>query len=228
MKTQGDSAGACQRTGKWLIAAFAVLIALIALEIVVGILQHDLLAGGPISDADAAANDSRVSATVGMRVLVQLLAVAPLFLRWVYLAQQCACAELESHSFSPALSCWSFFIPLANLVMPYLAIRQIQTVYAQERKALRRAWWSVWVLALLVGEFSKWSWERAVVIEDLLFANGIDLLFLAALACAAILAALLVHRISASILQQHGALEEHSHDRDPAEDPTRVSGKFEA
>lgn len=228
MKTQGDSAGACQRAGKWLIAAFAVLIALIALEMVVGIMQHDLLAGGPISDAEATANDSRVSATVGMRVLVQLLGVVPLFLRWVYLAQQCACAELERPSFSPALSCWSFFIPLANLVMPYLAIRQIQTVYAQNRGALRRAWWSVWVLALLLSEFSSWSWERAVTVEDLLFANGLDLMFLAVLAGAAILAALLVHRISASILQLHGALEEPSHDRDPADDPTQVSGKFEA
>ena len=117
---------------------------------------------------------------------------------------------------------------LANLVMPYLAIRQIQTVYAQNRGALRRAWWSVWVLALLLGELSSWSWERAVAVEDLLFANGLDLMFLAVLAGAAILAALLVHRISASILQLHGALEERSHDRDPADDPTQVSGKFEA
>jgi hypothetical protein len=103
-----------------------------------------------------------LSLVVFSLAFVSYLAAAAVSLRWLYLANFNARAlgatDLEG---SPALAVGWFFIPLANLVMPYLTLRDTwrASVRPRDWQAVRAPvpvalWWTCWLIAGFSGRIA--------------------------------------------------------------------------
>lgn len=78
---------------------------------------------------------------------------------WVYLAHaNLHRAGLTGLNYSPAWATFSFLVPIANLVVPYLAMRELANRSAGEPEELAGAdvdevfsWWGCWIGSMIFG-----------------------------------------------------------------------------
>lgn len=102
------------------------------------------------------------SVVYGMVALLQMalfLAAAVLFLRWTYVATANAHAfRAEGLRFGPWLAVGSYFIPIANLVMPLQSMRDTWRATIEPRDwevvrvpAVLGLWWFFWLASNVTG-----------------------------------------------------------------------------
>ncbi len=107
-------------------------------------------------DPDAA-GDAEMA--VGLGQLVVYLAGGVLALRWLYLANANARAlGADDMMGSPGWAVGWFFVPLANLVMPYMTVRDMWKASARPKDwqaapapAAIGLWWACWLAAGISG-----------------------------------------------------------------------------
>lgn len=124
------------------------------------------------------AESSIVAAIGGIAIFASLL-VWPLsvlaVLIWVYMAHSNLHREgLSGLNYSPAWAAISFFVPIANLFVPFRAMRELANRSAGEPEELADAdvqdvisWWGCWLGSLVMGtvliymllvEIVPWLW----------------------------------------------------------------------
>jgi hypothetical protein len=155
---------------RWLKIALAAL-ALIELVHAVSLwLQIGLLSGaqsgGRITHEAAFANDRREGLLSILFFLAYFL-TSVFFLRWTYLVKKNAMAFGASYlefDFSPGWSVGYYFVPLANLVAPYKALREtFQASHPEFRPDAQRLewsdppkllplWWALWLANGFLGQ----------------------------------------------------------------------------
>jgi hypothetical protein len=123
--------------------------------------------GGFASGAEqataAAASDARVEATALVRVGVYFV-ILILFLIWIHRANRNARAlGAQNMRYTPGWSVGWFFVPFANLVMPYQVMQEIWRASSDPANwqstsggALVGWWWTLWVGGYFVAEFSSY------------------------------------------------------------------------
>jgi hypothetical protein len=177
----------------------AAILAPLALALdVMGLAAIDAAAAGRLSEAAARTFDSQF-ALVGLAQSAVLITTGVAFLAWL----SRSIANLPSlgggeATVTPTMSIVWWFVPFANLVMPYRIVEELYQRIAPDRDVSTRlvlAWWVFWVSGLLATLGAALFWGGATTAESLatalsLYAVG-DLLHLVA----AILAIRLVLRI---------------------------------
>ncbi|KRA80784.1 hypothetical protein ASD76_16765 [Altererythrobacter sp. Root672] len=102
------------------------------------------------------------SAPYGLISMLQLVAfavTAALFLRWTYIATANAHAfRAEGLRFGPWLAVGSYFIPIANLIMPLQSMRDTWKATVEPRDweivrvpAVLGLWWAFWLASNIAG-----------------------------------------------------------------------------
>lgn len=105
-------------------------------------------------------------AAIGIGQLIVFIACAFVTLRWLYLANANARALGATDLMgSPALAVWWFFIPLANLFMPYVTVRDMWKASANPRDWQGASasgaiilWWILWLASNVAGTISFRLW----------------------------------------------------------------------
>jgi hypothetical protein len=155
---------------RWLTIALAALALILLVHAVSLWLQIGLLSGaqrgGGISHEAALANDRR-EGLVSILFLLTYLLTAVLFLRWTYLvkmnAMSLGASSLE-FDISPGWSVGYYFVPFANLVSPYKALKEtFQASHPEFRPDRQRLewspppkllpfWWALWLANGFLGQ----------------------------------------------------------------------------
>lgn len=166
------------------------------------------LSGDAVGPA-AQRSDLMVEGTSGIRALIYLATCIP-FGMWIYRANRNARAlGAVGMKYSPAGSVGWYFVPFANLVVPFQAMREIWRASANPGNPeaapgtpLLGWWWALW----LGNGFS--SWLGTVMVKN---AHGVEMAQHASLVAASqnvlqialnIVALLLLRRITAQQLMQ--------------------------
>lgn len=149
----------------------------LALQAVVSLLAAANGTRGPVAEEGLA---------TGLIALGQVLAflfAAICFLLWTYRAKTNGKATgAKGLSFSPAISIWSYFIPLANLVMPAQAMQELHKTATEPRdweavggSGLIWLWWFLWIVGNIAGivSFRLLTMEEAP--EAAAFANTLGI-----------------------------------------------------
>src|SRR5262245_35859116 len=124
--------------------------------------------GTSISVAQAEARDTQ-NRLLGATELALALATAVPFLLWVYRTNRNARAlGAEGMTYSPGWSVGWFFVPLANLVMPFLVVREIWKASsvcsgANWRQASVSPVFSAWWAVSVARSIMRYSWWPFVI-----------------------------------------------------------------
>ncbi len=124
-------------------------------------LLERIASGESVTEAEAAANDSRQAMLGGIFTLV-FIVTAILFARWTYLSNKNAKAlGASGMKFSPGWSVGWYFIPVFMLWKPYQALKEIFKAshpdYIEDwekapRPGLMPLWWTLWIIATVLGQ----------------------------------------------------------------------------
>jgi len=133
------------------------------------VLLSRVLAGQHSFTDEIATNHDRMQVSEIIQRLAQI-ATAMCFLVWIYRAHRNLPA-LSAHNltYSPGWAVGGFFIPVLNLVHPYLVIKEIWKASSSEAdisdgvswqdtktSPLLGVWWSAWVVANILGQTVLW------------------------------------------------------------------------
>ncbi len=164
--------------------SLVVYMALAAIGLWSGWLEIELLqrvqGGSVVTEAEAAANDSRQALIAGLRIAI-FLVTALIFLRWTYLSNRNArilgATDME---FTPGWAVGWYFVPIAFLWKPYQALKEIFKAshpdYAEDwRQAphpgILPLWWTLWILSTFVDQAVFRTALRAETIDYLLVSS---------------------------------------------------------
>jgi hypothetical protein len=159
-----------RRLVRWLAIALAALTVIelahaVSLWLQIGLMSQ-ARSGGGVTRAAALSNDRR-EAVISILYLLAYILTAVLFLRWTYLAKKNAMvfgASFLEFDFSPGWSVGYYFVPLANLVAPYKALREtFQASHPEFRPDTQRLewspapkllpyWWALWIGNGILGQ----------------------------------------------------------------------------
>lgn len=103
--------------------------------------------------------EDAASALIALAQFVTFTIVAVFFLTWTYRAKANGSAtSAKGLSFSPAMSVWSYFIPLINLVVPVQAMQELHktSIEARDWEAIDSSgmiwlWWFFWIVGNIAG-----------------------------------------------------------------------------
>jgi hypothetical protein len=129
MATQSSvSFSSPEAAGQWAKGLLVATFVLAAVGVVSGLLQLELLsraASGGISDAEAAANDSRQQ-LIGLLQILLFIGTAVAFLIWFHRAHK-NLPVLGSREllYTPGWAVGGFFVPFLNLVRPFQVMREV-------------------------------------------------------------------------------------------------------
>ena len=173
-------------------------------------LASEAIAGEVISDERAAANDLR-QAAVAILLLIVNIATVVAFCFWIHRAYRNLRAlgnPPNSLDFSPGWAVGWFFIPIANIIMPYRVVRELWAksdpsvrtkddfLFAAEAStALIPVWWVMWLVSNFVERLVNRFYGDAETAEGLAWATKADIVSTVLWIVAALLAALVVRRI---------------------------------
>jgi hypothetical protein len=174
----------------WLGLVLAIIEALVSLGVAVP--GETELATG----ADALALVSRLNG-------VESIATTVIFLMWVYRANKNARRlGAVGMKFGPGWAVGWYFIPIANLLVPYLAMREIWKASAnpsnwtaQRSGRVLPFWWLLFLVSRLADTFSIMVWQTANTVPLFKGAAGINFLSEMLAAIAIPFAIILVNRI---------------------------------
>lgn len=154
-------------------------------------LLEQMASGESVTEAEAAASDSRQAMLGGIFTLV-FIVTAILFARWTYLSNKNARAlGASGMKFTPGWSVGWYFIPVLTLWKPYQALKEIFKAsypdYSEDwekapRPGLMPLWWTLWIMANVLGQAILRTSFSAETIEELLtsswllfFADALDI-----------------------------------------------------
>ncbi|PKH46621.1 hypothetical protein KKB3_00400 [Dehalococcoides mccartyi] len=117
------------------------------------------MTGSSISEADAVANDNR-QAIFGMLSFIAIIVVDVLFLIWIHRAHKnlapLGATELQ---YSPGWAVGGFFIPVANIFIPYQVTREIWKASAPDYPNYKESNWKNVRLSSVLG----WWWALYLI-----------------------------------------------------------------
>lgn len=165
----GDGIALLQRRAKivraLLIAGFAVTVALLIGEI--GELRGNIALGS----ADPSMIDQLYMVILFANTAVTLITIV-FFAMWIYrAAANVVAADVPGFSFTPGWSVGWYFIPFANLVQPFVAMRQIWNASHSGGSDLDRGdplltlWWTLWLTSNITANISVQLSFRTTSIE---------------------------------------------------------------
>ena len=170
-----------------------------------------LIAGEPVSDSEIDASNTRASA-IGLIQTALLIAVAVFFIRWLRVAYRNAdvvAPGLRRYGHGWAIGAW--FVPFLNLWRPKQIVNDVwragdpsNAPYAARLPVWLNLWWAAWLLTNVLGQVAGRLSLRQDTNEEL---RTLDYWYIASDATdavAALLAILVVRRISAR-LEERGA-----------------------
>lgn len=204
------------------IAALAVGIVLDLIAIVSDFMEIGLLsgiqAGGVITNAEAAANDTR-QLIIGVLQIVVYLVTVVLFLMWIHRAHRNLPAlGAQGLKYSPGWAVGGFFVPFLNLVRPFQVMKEIWKASSPGHgvsdfagtsgtlgvsgtswqtapvSPLLGLWWGVWLLSGVLGQVAV-RLSSADTVEGLLTSSWMTLLSDAMGIVAAVLIILIIRQI---------------------------------
>jgi hypothetical protein len=197
------------------VAAFVMLIVADLVAVVFSIVElamlDRLIAGEPVSDSEIDASNGRQAAIGGIQTVL-LIAVAVLFIRWLRLAYRNAdvvAPGLRRYGHGWAIGAW--FVPFLNLWRPKQIVNDVWRAgdpsgepYAAPLPAWLNLWWAGWLLTSALAQVAARLSFQQDTNEEL---RTVDYWYVASDATdvvAALLAILVVRRISAR-LEARGA-----------------------
>lgn len=168
---------------RWLLYA---QVALAVVAVVSSVMEYSVLSGIQnrtfASDAEmraaADASDAR-QRIIGFAQFAVAIAVIIAFMMWVYRSNRNA-RSFGPHTmrFTPGWSVAWFFIPIANLWIPYQAVREIWEVSGDPAspantrpQPLLGWWWFFWIVSMIANRLSFRMTVRADGLDDLITAN---------------------------------------------------------
>ncbi|WP_447753640.1 DUF4328 domain-containing protein [Sphingopyxis fribergensis] len=154
----GDGIALLQRRAKivraLLIAGFAVTVALLIGEI--GELTGDIALGSP----DPSPVEQLYLVILFANTIVSLTTVV-FFAMWIYrAAANVVAADIPGFGFTPGWAVGWYFVPFANLVQPFIAMRQIWNASHSGGSDLDRGdplltlWWTLWLTSNISANIS--------------------------------------------------------------------------
>jgi hypothetical protein len=160
---------------QWVVILLAVYMLVGVVAVISDIAEIRLLdrmvGGGFFTWREAEASDNR-QATIGLIQTALFVTTAIVFLVWIYRARRnLPVLGARGLRYSPGWAVGWFFIPLANLVLPFLVATEIWKASDSSdmdghswRNApsspLIASWWALWVISALAG------WAFRVLIND--------------------------------------------------------------
>ncbi|TWU13557.1 hypothetical protein CA54_23920 [Symmachiella macrocystis] len=140
--------------------------------------------GAFVAEGEADANDNRQLVIFGAAIVVYLM-TAVLFLRWTYLASRNARSLVaEKLEYSPGWAVGWFFVPIVNFWKPYQVMIEIFKASNpnmdddwQESSSppATSRWWTMWVIAIIIGRVSSRMSMRAKTLDDFLASSQVSL-----------------------------------------------------
>jgi Domain of unknown function (DUF4328) len=162
-------------------------------------LMDRLIAGEPVTDAEATANDDRQRA-IGLLQLALMVACAVVFIRWLYAAyRNLEVVAPAEKRYSPGWAIGSWFVPIMNLFRPKQMVNDVWRAGGRDSDDARPGrlllgWWLLWLISSFVVNIAGRSYMRADTAEELQTGTMLYLLGDAMQAVAAVLAILVVRR----------------------------------
>jgi hypothetical protein len=210
------------RLPKW-VAALLWCFAGVAAVAFFSLLARELF----LRDVAAGAYGSRASIMVTAQIIDAFVRISGLlrfglflltgflFLKWVYRSNQNARGMGASDmTFTPGWSVGCYFVPFANLVLPYQAMRELwnATLSTNEWKGraaphLVRWWWGLYLLNNTVGAIAGIQAYGTQTIDALIWSGRIIMLAEILAIAGANVAALLVRRLSANQIKRRRVAE---------------------
>jgi len=146
-------------------------------------LQYELLSRSSFSVEEATANDTRERLLARVFLVLYLLTLV-VFARWIYRANQNVRAlGAEELRFSPGWAVGYFFVPVVALWYPYQAMKDLWRASKDARGWqavppgwILGPWWTLWIIAGILGQISLRVSLAAKDIETLQVATVIDLI----------------------------------------------------
>lgn len=165
----GDGIELLQRRAKivkaLLILGFAVTVALLIGEI--GELNGDIVLGNP----DPSPMEQFYIIILLANTAVALITVV-FFAMWIYrAAANVVAADVPGFGFTPGWSVGWYFVPFANLVQPFVAMRQIWNASHSGGSDLDRGdtmltlWWTLWLTSNITANISVQMSFRTTSVE---------------------------------------------------------------
>jgi Domain of unknown function (DUF4328) len=130
----------------------AVCAVAVALDFAEYRLADDMIAGEPVTDAEATANDNRMMA-MGLTQFGLYIAAAIVFIRWLYRAyRNMAVVEPAERRYGAGWAIGAWFVPIMNLFRPKQMINDIWRAGGRDMRDAQPGWLLLaWWLLFLVG-----------------------------------------------------------------------------
>lgn len=162
-----------------------VYIAIALASIWSGWLEFSLLQraerGANFTDEEVSANDLRQQA-IGILQLVGFIITGIIFLRWKYLSNRNARSfGVVGMEFTPGWSVGWYFIPIASLLKPFQAMREMfkasnpdgaEPWHNAPHPGILPLWWALWIISNFSGQIAMRTAVRAESIAQLKASNA--------------------------------------------------------
>jgi hypothetical protein len=135
-------------------------------------LTDRVIAGEPVTDAEATSNDDR-QAAIGLLQLALTVACAVVFIRWLYAAyRNLEVVAPAEKRYSPGWAIGSWFVPIMNLFRPKQMVNDVWRAGGRDSDDARPgllllAWWLLWVISSFVVNIAGRSYMDAATPEEL-------------------------------------------------------------
>ncbi|MCX5092400.1 DUF4328 domain-containing protein [Streptomyces sp. NBC_00365] len=218
--------------GRAVAVLLGVVVAVDLLAIWAGVRVYDVT--GTILDGGAGealrrdtVHADSVMAAVGVVQLVSLAATVVVYLVWFYRVRiNAEVFDPFGHEMGRAWTGWGWFVPLVNLWFPRRIMLNTwdasRPVGSRTSHGLVNAWWAMWITTLVVGRAGFVSYRGAETVVDLYGAAGEVLFADVTGLVAAVLAVLVVLRLTR--MQNEKALRGPVPPGEPVPAPVRDHG----
>jgi len=150
-----------------------ILLAVGAIAAGISLLAEALSLALPPLTEDQELSDNMMGAAIALVIFllailefVIYITTAVFFLMWIHRAYKNLHALNPANrlNYSPGLAVGSFFIPFANLILPYRVVKEIwqkswpgdeALLYAPSPPATFPVWWTIWLLASFAGNITR-------------------------------------------------------------------------
>jgi len=216
-----ESLAVGHRRARWAIIGLTANAVLAIAAVIVSALDiwrlTSLASRGNIPDIDTALEDTLlftiwlVQAAIGILQVLALIFTVVLFLLWIHRAYGNLLllgVQKQDLKYSPGWAVGWFFIPIANLVMPFLVVSEIWKASSPNLNPLDSAswkarrtprllfiWWAFWIVSVLLGQVAARLIMASETIESNITSAWVTLVSDLGTAIAAVLAALIVRGI---------------------------------
>lgn len=192
----------------------------LVLSIFMGVFQNGVLSGNPTEEeAEIAEILVGMVALLYMIVLITLMVTFSMWIHRTY--GNLTSLGVMKPRFSPGWAVGFYFIPVLNLFRPYQATKEVwygsdperndfdpESYQSKAPSALLSWWWGMWLFSGMVARGTSRIYNRAETVDSLIAANKLMIFSDFMDILSALLAFLVVKRITDMQEQKHRQLEE--------------------